>query len=72
MCLFREGGAVVWLMLVTIIIPIVFIPLSIVIGIIKDIDCIRRNKEIHGDGKNLVVMLINFKEGTHIFNTRFK
>jgi hypothetical protein len=45
MCLVREGGAVLWLMVLTIIIPIVLIPLSIVIGIRKDIDYFRRNKD---------------------------
>lgn len=44
MCLIRDGGAVLWLMVLTIIIPIVLIPLSIVIGIKKDIDYFRRNK----------------------------
>ncbi|MNN01766.1 hypothetical protein D3C81_1143940 [compost metagenome] len=53
MCLFRYGGAAVWLMVFTIIIPIVLIPISLVIGIIKDKDYIRRNKKIQSNGKNL-------------------
>ncbi|QNK55150.1 hypothetical protein [Paenibacillus sp. PAMC21692] len=45
MCLIRDGGAVLWLMVLTIIIPIVLIPISMVIGINKDINYFRRNKK---------------------------
>jgi len=44
MCLISEGGAVLWLMVLTIIIPIVLIPISLVIGIKKDINYFRKNR----------------------------
>jgi len=46
MCLISEGGAVLWLMVITIIIPIVLIPISLVIGIRKDINYFRKNRII--------------------------
>ncbi|BFH60463.1 hypothetical protein [Paenibacillus azoreducens] len=43
-CLSAEtGGAVLWLMIFTILIPLILIPISFIAGLIKDIKYLRRN-----------------------------
>lgn len=46
LCLIRAGGAVLWLMVFTIMIPIVLVPLLFILGLVWDIRYYRRNKNI--------------------------
>jgi len=42
MCLIIEGGAVLWLMIFTIIIPIILVPVCFIIGIKRDVDYLKK------------------------------
>lgn len=44
LCLIRAGGAVLWLMVFTILIPAVLVPLFFIFGLISDIRYYRKNK----------------------------
>lgn len=44
LCLIRAGGTVLWLMVFTILIPIVLVPLFFIFGLISDVQYYRKNK----------------------------
>lgn len=44
LCLIREGGAILWLMVLTIIIPIALVLLCFIAGLVSDTRYCRRNK----------------------------
>lgn len=45
-CLLALGGAILWLMLLTFFIPVVFLPVSLIIGVVKDIKYFGKNRRI--------------------------
>lgn len=48
LCLIRSGGTVLWLMVFTIMIPIVLVPLLFILGLVWDIRYCRQNKKERG------------------------